>query len=64
MKLKTISNPVAKFSRRFNKAGMHKPKRGRGSYNRVSNNRVQGRQYNIDEDFYELYERDDTEDGS
>ena len=59
MKLKTISNPVAKFSRRFNKAVMHKPKRGRGSYQRV-----QGRQYNIDEDFYELYERDDTENGS
>lgn len=49
-KMKPRSNPVAKFSVRFNKAATHKPKKGKGSY---------GRQYNIDEDFYELYKRDD-----
>ena len=53
MKPKMSSNPVAKFSKRFNKAVVHKPKKGKGSY---------GRQYNIDEDFYELYERDDKRD--
>lgn len=53
MKPQKSSNPVAKFSKRFNKAVVHKPKRGRGSYSR---------QYNIDEDFYELYERNDERD--
>lgn len=41
---KKIRNPVARFTKKFNKAVIHKPKKGKGSY---------GRQYNIDEDFYE-----------
>lgn len=41
---KKIRNPVARYGKLLNRAVTHKPKKGKGSY---------GRQYNIDEDFYE-----------